>query len=129
MEKDIYRLVGVLDTHEFEDDFLYPIFEKDGDYYFESTFNDTKIKTFERVDGEAHRSRIESLEDYNVINHFKRNYSLGEDAVLVYKENEDNLFIGTIDQFITFYQVRDNNPFTNNVLNSVKEERDRISKK
>ncbi|MBR2828692.1 MAG: hypothetical protein IKE70_05625 [Bacilli bacterium] len=126
MEKDNYQLVGILNTGDLKENFVYPIFEKDGDYYFENTLGDTAITSFEKVDREEFQQNIERLGEKVLLHHPKIEYQIGDDAVIAFLEDRDHLFIGTIDQYISFYsEEKKENSFIQKSLNNMKDHRKR----
>ena len=122
MEKDMYQLVGILNVGDLKENFVYPIFEKDGDYYFENTFFEDRITSFEKVDGEEFQQNIEKIGEKVLLHHPKIEYQIGDEAVIAFLEDEDHLFVGTIDQYISFYSdERKDHSFIQDVVNNMKD--------
>lgn len=122
MKKDIYQLIGILNIGDLKENFVYPIFERDGDYYFENTFGEDKITSFEKVDGEEFQQNVERLGNKVLLHHPKIEYQIGDEAVIAFLEDEDHLFVGTIDQYISFYsEEKKNNPFIQEAVNNMKD--------
>ena len=125
MEKT-YRLMGTMNLSQEERTFVYPIFEHNGDYYFEHTFDNLHIKSFEKVDGIDHISKIERLEEKSLLKEPKTEYHINDEAILAYQEDKEHLFIGTFDEMISYYENQaQKNPFTSMVIDNMKEERAR----
>ena len=126
MENKKYRLMGTLDLQQQETGFVFPVFEKDGNYYFERTLNNLHIKSFEKVDGIDYISQIKRLDENKLVANTKRDFQLSDEAVIAFQEDKDHLFIGTLDDMISYYSNKEtNNPFTIHVMDNIKEERAR----
>ena len=126
MEKDMYQLIGILNVGDLKENFVYPIFEKNGDFYFENTFGKDKITSFEKVDGEEFQQKVERLGEKVLLHHPKIEYQIGDDAVIAFLEDQDHLFVGTIDQYISFYsEKKQENSFIQETVHNMKENRKR----
>ena len=126
MDKRTYRLMGTMNLSQEEKGFVYPIFEKDGAYYFEHSNQDMNIQSFEKVDGIEHISKIERLESNELLQDTKREYRVDDKAIIAYQEKKGRLFIGTIEDMISYYENKNtNNPFTSMIIEKMKEERAR----
>ncbi len=126
----IYRLMGTMSNFKEENSFVYPIFEQGGDYYFEHSDSTLHIQSFEKVDGLDHISKIKRLEEDKVVGITKREYQVNEEAILAYQEDDNHLFIGTMDDMIAYYDnMNSSNPLTNMVVNNMKEQQRRSKRK
>ena len=125
MENNIYKLIGTMDlSNTINNNFLYPIFENNGDYYFENSFDNIHIDTFEKVYGLDHLKLIEKLDEKKLLSKPKKDYKIGDEAILVFRQNKDNIFIGTFDEFVEFYENIENKDKTLiNIIDNIKEAR------
>ena len=53
-----YKLFGTMNMFDFVPDFVYPVFEKNGEYYFQNSDNSMEIDSFYKICGEKHIERI-----------------------------------------------------------------------
>ena len=75
-----------------------------------------------RDNASLNSKKIETLYDRMVV----KVISIGDEAVIAFLEDQDHLFIGTIDQYISFYsEERKENSFIQESLNNMKDHRKR----
>ena len=92
-----YKLIGSLDIFGVLPDIIWPIFEKDGKYYFQHCENYITIEEFAEMDYKCEEV-VMIEENYPV----KRYYKLGDEPVVAFKLDNDNIFFGTFDEFNLF---------------------------
>ena len=133
MEEKTYRLIGTLDLmNNINNNFIYPIFENNGDFFFANSFEYTNIDTFEKVYGLDHLRKIKELEKNKLLSNPKKEYKIGDEPIVVYKQDIDNIFIGTYDEFVDYYDKLDNkDQNVINAINHIKEskEKNKVFKK
>ena len=97
-EDNKYRLIGVQNILGFSPEFVTPVFEKNGKYYTQSSYDHLTINSFEiLVD---YISYIYSVSEYQyIIPNYKSYYSVGDDYLIGFQLDDDNLFIGNIETF------------------------------
>ena len=95
-----YKLVGTMNIFGLIPDFVYPIFESKGKYFFQNSDNCLNIDSFDEIYGENNINRINLLDTANNrLIGIKECYSIGDEPVIAFQFSQDDYFIGTIDGF------------------------------
>lgn len=105
-KKDSYKLVGILNMFDLIPDFIYPVFEKDGQYYFH--FGDQeklKIEEFCPIKEEIH-TKIVKLDKIKV-NHSCEEavFYLDSDPVFGFQTAENEVFLGHFAEMKKFLET------------------------
>lgn len=88
---------------DFVPDFMYPVFEKNGEYYFQNSDNSMEIDSFYKICGEKHIERIKPLTfSFNKLINVKEYYAVGDEPLVAFRTSEEKYFIGTSDVFNEF---------------------------
>ena len=88
---------------EFIPDFVYPVFENSGKYYFQNSDNGLEIDSFHEIIGENHIKMIKALTyPINRILKIKDSYIVGDKPLVIFQMNENDYFIGTTEEFLEF---------------------------
>ena len=100
-----YRLVGTLNLSGREEStIVYPIFKRGEEFYFQDSWDNKKITSFEKVDGMDHLNKIEFLDNKKLLSHPKRRYQVGSKPIIAYQKDKNSVFIGLYKEFIEFYE-------------------------
>lgn len=98
-----YKLFGTMNMFDFVPDFVYPVFEKNGEYYFQNSDNSMEIDSFYKICGEKHIERIKPLTfSFNKLINVKEYYAVGDEPLVAFETSEEKYFIGTSDVFNEF---------------------------
>ena len=98
-----YKLVGTMNMFDIVPDFVYPVFESQGKYYFQNSDNSLEIDSFLEVDEEKTESKIKPLtSSFNELAGLKEHYTVGDEALVAFQTSEGKCFIGTSDNFNEF---------------------------
>lgn len=95
-----YKLVGTMNIFGLIPDFVYPVFECKGRFYFQNSDNYLNIHSFDEIYGENNINRIKMLDtSNNRLIGIKEYYSIGDEPVVAFQFSQDDYFMGTIDDF------------------------------
>lgn len=84
-------------------DFVYPIFESNGKYYFQNSNNNIEIDSFDEIINEKYISKIKPLNlSFNKLVNIKEYYEIGDEPLVAFQLNENTYFIGKSDDFNEF---------------------------
>lgn len=102
MKNNCYKFVGVINFFGVCPDFVYPIFEKEGKYYFQKTSN-TLIISFNEIKDNLRTKMINFLdkETTKFIN-IKDGYYIGNEAVVAFQTDIDEFLISDTSYFVSF---------------------------
>lgn len=102
MENNYYKFVGVINFFGLYPDFVYPIFERDGKYYFQKTRN-TLITSFNEIKDNLRINMINFLdkETTKFIN-IKESYSIEDEAVVAFQTDKNEFLISDTSSFVSF---------------------------
>lgn len=102
-DKNKYKLFGTMSMFDFVPDFVYPVFENNGKYYFHNSDNSIEIDSFYEIYEKNHISRIKPFSPSFIktmnINEY---YTVGDEPLVAFQISEETFFIGTSDIFIEF---------------------------
>ena len=101
-EKIKYNLIGVTTSLNNCADFVRPVFEYNGKYYFQYGKNGV-ITNFKEIPKEL-KNRIALLNQINISTNInlKKEYETGEDPVIALRLDRTNYFLSDINNFIKF---------------------------
>lgn len=98
-----YKLFGTINLFDLVPDFIYPIFENKGKYYFQNSYNSIEIDSFDEICGEKYISRITPLpSSFNKLINVKEYYTVGDEPLVAFQTSKEKYFIGTSDIFNEF---------------------------
>lgn len=102
MEGNSYKFVGVINFFGVYPDFIYPIFENNGKYYFQKTDN-TLITSFNEIKDSLRINMINFL-DKNTTKfiNIKDEYCIGDEAVVAFQTDTDQFLISDTSSFVSF---------------------------
>lgn len=102
-DKNKYKLFGTMNMFDLVPDFVYPVFESNGKYYFQNSDNSIEIDSFHEIYGEKHINKIKPLAlSFNASK--KEYYRVGDEPVVAFQTDKENYFVGTSDNFNEFIQ-------------------------
>lgn len=105
-----YNFFGILNMFDICPDFVFPIFERNGIYFFEDVNEDTgKIKDFIPVKQDAVRL-IKKTDEFELSKIQSKYFCIGSPALVAFQVNESYLQIGTISElkvFLSTYETND----------------------
>ena len=101
-EKIKYNLIGVISSLNECADFVRPVFESNGKYYFQYGRNGV-IYTFKEIPKEF-KNRITLLNQINMSTNtaLKKEYTIGDDPVIALRLDKENYFLSDIHNFMLF---------------------------
>ena len=102
IEKIKYNLIGVITSLNECADFVRPVFEYNGKYYFQYGKSGI-IYTFKEIPKEF-KNRITLLSQINISTNteLKNEYTVGDDPVIALRISRENYFLSDINNFINF---------------------------
>ena len=95
-----YKFVGVINRFGIYPDFVYPVFERFGEYYIQYS-NLGTITDFKKIKKKYYLEKIKFL-DYYLFDDIKDYYIIGDEQVLGFQENESDFFVGDLNKFSSF---------------------------
>lgn len=99
-ESEKYKLVGVINQYGVVPEFVYPVFEQDGNYYIQDGADDFTIDCFELLTDEKSIKSIKPLNDFSVIYAEKKiTFTIGENKLLGFDFGRNYLFLGDYNAF------------------------------
>lgn len=105
-----YNFFGILNMFDICPDFVFPIFERNGIYFFEDVNEDTgKIKDFIPVKQDA-IYLIKSSKNFKLSKTLDSSFSIGSLALIAFQLSDSYLRIGTISElksFLLTYETED----------------------
>lgn len=105
-----YNFFGILNMFNICPDFVFPIFERNGIYFFEDVNEETgKIKGFVPVKQDA-IYLIKSSENFKLSKTLDSSFSIGSLALIAFQLSDSYLQIGTISElksFLSTYKTED----------------------
>lgn len=109
MKKNNYKFVGVIDSFNMCPDFVRPVFERGGKYYFQMGKNGV-ISSFREL-SDIMVSKIRFLVDINITsnNLINYDYGIGDEAIICFRLYEDVFFVSDIDNFVLFIKYFETN--------------------
>ena len=101
-EKIKYNLIGVITSLNDCADFVRPVFEYNGKYYFQYGKNGV-ITNFKEIPKEL-KKRVALLNQINISTNtnLKKEYTIGEDPIIVLRLDRKNYFLSDINNFISY---------------------------
>lgn len=99
-----YKLVGVINPFGVVSEFVYPIFENNNKYYFQSSENNT-IKSFREIPKPLHKKMIHFFNDeyINSLN-INKTYVIGDEKIIAFEINKGCFYISNVTDFIPFIE-------------------------
>ena len=103
--RDNYKLVGILNLFDVVPSFVYPIFEKEGRYYFITGDEETlQTEGFEIVKESAVK-RIVFLNDLKTNEFLQREFSEESEPIFVFQVSVTEIYIGAFEKIRDFLQT------------------------
>ena len=99
-----YLLKGIININNYNMDMVYPVFLKDGLFYFQKIKNH-KIENFELIKNIKLLEKIKIFEKGITNNLIKKHYSIGSNAIYAFQTDEYDIFVSTINGFINFLKT------------------------
>ena len=101
-EKINYNLIGVITSLNDCADFVRPVFEYNSKYYFQYGKNGV-ITNFKEIPKEL-KNRVALLNQINISTNtnLKKEYTIGEDPIIVLRLDRKNYFLSDINNFISY---------------------------
>lgn len=102
MNNDCYKLVGTINLFGVCPEFVYPIFERNGKYYFQCSNNAT-ISSFKEIVENLYEKMIRFFDANDVIYmNIKKDYTIGDEIVIAFQINRNKLLVSDVDSFVPF---------------------------
>lgn len=105
-----YKFGGILNMFDICPDFVFPVFERDGVYFFEDVNESTgKIEEFIPVKEDAIRL-VKRVEEFELSKTLNNSFSVGSLALVVFQLSDSYLQVGTIAElknFLLTYETED----------------------
>lgn len=103
--RETYKLVGILDLFGVVPNFVYPVFEKNGQYYFlVCDKNFKEIERFEPVKDSC-VSRIVYLSNLKTNMFQQTDFSKNSEPIFVFQLSEDEIFVAPISEAASFFET------------------------
>lgn len=103
--QETYKLVGILDLFGVVPNFVYPVFEKDSQYYFlVYDENAKKIGRFEPVKSSC-ISKIVFLSNLKTNMFQQTDFSKNSEPIFVFQLSEDEIFVAPISEAASFFET------------------------
>ena len=103
--QETYKLVGILDLFGVVPNFVYPVFEKDSQYYFlVYDENAKKIGRFEPVKSSC-ISKIVFLSNLKTNMFQQTDFSKNSEPIFVFQLSEDEIFVAPISEAACFFET------------------------
>ena len=106
MKKETYKLVGIFNMFDIIPDFVYPVFEREGKYFFQDaneeghTIN-SPIESFVQIK-ESAIEKIKLLTDFVVCGNKETDFEVGSKILHIFQIDKERLQIGTEEEMIEF---------------------------
>lgn len=95
-----YRLVGILNMFDVIPEFVYPVFEYEGNFFIQDRTSVNQILSFELLMNDNLIKSIIPLNKFRItFPNQKVNYSDGDDVLIGFQLSEDELFLGNFEAF------------------------------
>lgn len=119
-----YKLIGTMNMLDIVPDFVHPIFENNGKYYFQNSYNSLEIDSFYEICEEEKISRIKPLtSSFNKLINVKEYYTIGDIPLVAFQTSDEKYFIGTGDVFCEFIKdIKIENEILSKSINDFKNE-------
>ncbi len=102
MQEKRYKLYGFMNLFNITPDFVYPIFENNGKYYFQNSSNYTEIEEFEQVQDNYLKLIKPLTTTISQLVNVKEYYTIEDEPVIGFQFNPHNVYLG--DPFV-FYNL------------------------
>lgn len=99
---DNYKFVGIMNRFGVQPDFVYPIFENDGKFYFSKSSNGI-ISFFREIKDINYIKKIHFLNSFE-FNYLYDYYDVGDEQIVAFQISEKDFFISDFNSFIPFIQ-------------------------
>ena len=99
-----YVLKGIINVNDYNMDIVYPVFMKDGLFYFQKIKNH-KIENFELITNIKLLEKIKIFEKGITNTLINKRCSIGDNAFYAFQTDENDVFVSTIDGFIRFLKL------------------------
>ena len=95
-----YRLVGILNMFDVIPEFVYPVFEYEGNFFIQDRTSVNQILSFELLMNDNLIKSIIPLNKFKLTySDSKINFSDGDNVLIGFQISEDELFLGTFEEF------------------------------
>lgn len=99
-----YLLKGIININDYNMDMVYPVFYRDGLFYFQK-IKDHKIEGFELIKNIKLLEKIKIFEKGLTNNLINKSYSIGSNAMYAFQTDEYDVFVSSIDGFLSFLKT------------------------
>jgi len=101
-----YKLVGTMNLFKTSPDFVWPVFERNNEYYFQNAMGQS-IESFTKVTGDKHLRLIEFIA--NKPNNYrflggKEEYTIGDEPAVAFALVENDILVSDLSSFLGFMQ-------------------------
>jgi len=98
-----YELMGTMNMFDIAPDFVHPVFESNGKFYFQNSEDGQTIDSFYEIQGEKHLKKIRPLSNsYNMLVAIKDSYSIGSEPIVAFQVDKNIIYISDVKNFIEF---------------------------
>lgn len=98
--EDNYKFVGIMNRFGVYPDFVYPIFENNGKFYFPKASNGIII-SFREIKDVNYIKKIRFLDDFEFDNLYDY-YDVGDEQVIAFQLNQKDFYISDLKSFVPF---------------------------
>jgi len=109
MKKGIYKLVGALNIYEYTQDFVYPVFERDGLFYLIESKNN-KIKEFKLIINKNQLSKFYNFNsDNTTYTNTKKLYIVGDKVPYIFQTDKNKFLVLDLKTCLDFIKTFNTN--------------------
>ena len=114
-----YKLIGCLKMFGNVPDFLWAIYENDGNYYFASgSLAELKLMEFDQITREDVKKRIIFLDDLKVNDFQLKNVTIGSEPYFIFQYEDNAIHIGNFVEMEKFFEnYKTENEYLQNEIN------------
>lgn len=108
-----YKLIGSINISDTIPNFLIPIFERNGKYYFQNSENGIKIDSFDEIIDENYLKNIKLFKEYySKFLNIQNKYTINSDVVCVFQLELDKIIVSNLEDMEKFlfdnnYEIKD----------------------
>lgn len=103
MANEKYRLIGSMCLFPTYPEFVYPVFEREGKFYFQVCEEATIIDDFSEIRDDEHLALIRPLQEIPTrLGSIPKEFARGDNALIAFQPDESTVFFGNMEAFRTY---------------------------
>ena len=126
MEKEKYKLYGAMFYYQKYPDTIYPVFQKENDFFYQDNYDSTIIDNFKLIEKDYY-FLIKPIDEKCIRGELEDYYSIGSDCVFGYQLSNDSYFLGnlkSLTEALDSGKIDINDPLINEEINELREMND-----